>query len=200
MPARSAAPRRRSPCSRPSATSPDRPRYSATPTGLTSCSANPVKAHIPPTGPRLAPKARRTSQPGKLLGQPRLRRAPPWQPGRSRRMLQPRPQHLRPARQPPLRSRHPQPRHTRHAAGGTEAAREAWRQALAILEDLDQPDAGHARAKLGHPAAWPHPPADPDPEESAPRCPAAHPISADPSIPPGERSKSVTSRGWPAAR
>ncbi len=37
---------------------------------------------------------------------------------------------------------------THHAAGGSGAARRAWRQALAILADLDHPDAAVVRARL----------------------------------------------------
>jgi DNA-binding SARP family transcriptional activator len=38
---------------------------------------------------------------------------------------------------------------TRHAAGELARAREAWQQALAIFEDIQHPDAGQVRAKLG---------------------------------------------------
>jgi len=34
------------------------------------------------------------------------------------------------------------------AAGQPTAARDAWRQALAILDDLHHPDGAHIRAKL----------------------------------------------------
>jgi tetratricopeptide (TPR) repeat protein len=37
---------------------------------------------------------------------------------------------------------------TRHAAGELAQARAAWRQTLAVLEELQHPDAGHVRAKL----------------------------------------------------
>src|SRR5262245_19094212 len=37
---------------------------------------------------------------------------------------------------------------TRHAAGELAQARQAWQQALAILEDIQHPDAGQVRAKL----------------------------------------------------
>jgi DNA-binding SARP family transcriptional activator/tetratricopeptide (TPR) repeat protein len=37
---------------------------------------------------------------------------------------------------------------TRHAAGELTQARDAWRQALDILDDLEHPDAGEVRAKL----------------------------------------------------
>jgi hypothetical protein len=37
---------------------------------------------------------------------------------------------------------------TRHADGELTQAREAWQQALAILEDLEHPDADQVRAKL----------------------------------------------------
>lgn len=37
---------------------------------------------------------------------------------------------------------------TRQAAGQLPQAREAWQQALAILDDLEHPDAGQVRAKL----------------------------------------------------
>ena len=37
---------------------------------------------------------------------------------------------------------------THHAAGELAQARQAWQQALAILEDLQHPDAGQVRAKL----------------------------------------------------
>jgi DNA-binding SARP family transcriptional activator len=43
---------------------------------------------------------------------------------------------------------------TRHAAGEMAQAREAWQQALAILEDLQHPDADQIRARL-----WPDAPA-----------------------------------------
>jgi tetratricopeptide (TPR) repeat protein len=36
-----------------------------------------------------------------------------------------------------------------HVAGHPGQARDAWQQALAILDDLHHPDAGHLRAKLG---------------------------------------------------
>jgi DNA-binding SARP family transcriptional activator len=45
---------------------------------------------------------------------------------------------------------------TRHAAGELAQAREAWQQALAILEDLQHPDAGQVRAKLASPARSPN--------------------------------------------
>jgi DNA-binding SARP family transcriptional activator len=38
---------------------------------------------------------------------------------------------------------------TSHAAGELAQAREAWQQALAILEDLQHPDVGQVRARLG---------------------------------------------------
>ena len=38
---------------------------------------------------------------------------------------------------------------THHAAGDPDAARDAWQQALTILDELDHPDAGQVRAKLG---------------------------------------------------
>jgi hypothetical protein len=37
---------------------------------------------------------------------------------------------------------------TRHAVGEWAQAREAWQQALAILENLQYPDVGEVRAKL----------------------------------------------------
>jgi hypothetical protein len=37
---------------------------------------------------------------------------------------------------------------SRHAAGELAQAREAWQQALAILEDIQHHDAGEVRAKL----------------------------------------------------
>ena len=37
---------------------------------------------------------------------------------------------------------------THHAAGDPDAARDAWQQALTILDDLDHPDAAQVRAKL----------------------------------------------------
>jgi DNA-binding SARP family transcriptional activator len=46
---------------------------------------------------------------------------------------------------------------TRHAAGELAQAREAWQQALAILEDLQHPDAGQVRAKLASAEGRPHP-------------------------------------------
>jgi len=42
---------------------------------------------------------------------------------------------------------------TRSAGGDIEAAREAWQQALVILDDLEHPDAAQVRAKLGQPTA-----------------------------------------------
>ena len=38
---------------------------------------------------------------------------------------------------------------THHAAGDPDAARDAWQQALTILDELDHPDADQVRAKLG---------------------------------------------------
>ena len=35
-----------------------------------------------------------------------------------------------------------------HGAGEVAAAREAWRRAMAILNELDHPDAGQIRVKL----------------------------------------------------
>jgi hypothetical protein len=50
-------------------------------------------------------------------------------------------------------------RHDDRDAGELAQAREAWQQALAILEDLQHPDAGQLRAKLaganGHAGANP---------------------------------------------
>ena len=43
---------------------------------------------------------------------------------------------------------------TYHATGNPEQARTAWEEALAILDDLQHPDAGQIRAKLGT-LAWP---------------------------------------------
>jgi hypothetical protein len=37
---------------------------------------------------------------------------------------------------------------SRHASGELTQAREAWQQALAILEDIQHPDAAKVRAKL----------------------------------------------------
>jgi tetratricopeptide (TPR) repeat protein len=37
---------------------------------------------------------------------------------------------------------------THHATGNLQAARDAWQQALTILDDLDHPDAGQVRTKL----------------------------------------------------
>ena len=36
----------------------------------------------------------------------------------------------------------------RHAAGDADGARAAWEEALTILDDLQQPEAGEIRAKL----------------------------------------------------
>jgi hypothetical protein len=36
----------------------------------------------------------------------------------------------------------------RHAAGESALAREAWQRALAILDDIEHPDADQVRAKL----------------------------------------------------
>jgi hypothetical protein len=44
---------------------------------------------------------------------------------------------------------------THHAAGDPARAREAWRQALAILEDLQRSDAAQVRAKLASTTATP---------------------------------------------
>ncbi|HZM79714.1 MAG TPA: tetratricopeptide repeat protein [Candidatus Limnocylindrales bacterium] len=44
---------------------------------------------------------------------------------------------------------------THHAAGNLQAARDAWQQALTILEQLDHPDAETVRAKLHHPNQTP---------------------------------------------
>jgi DNA-binding SARP family transcriptional activator/tetratricopeptide (TPR) repeat protein len=44
---------------------------------------------------------------------------------------------------------------THHAAGDTAAARDAWQQALAILDDPDHPSVSRIRAKLHHLAADP---------------------------------------------
>jgi hypothetical protein len=38
---------------------------------------------------------------------------------------------------------------TRHAAGQLPQARQAWHQALAILEDIQHPQTEQVRAKLG---------------------------------------------------
>ena len=38
---------------------------------------------------------------------------------------------------------------THHAAGGLHSARDAWQHAATILDQLDHPDAGQVRAKLG---------------------------------------------------
>ena len=46
------------------------------------------------------------------------------------------------------------------AAGDPDAARRAWQQALAIIDDLHRPDAGQARARLLKPPP-PGPPAAP---------------------------------------
>jgi hypothetical protein len=44
---------------------------------------------------------------------------------------------------------------THHAAGHPEAARDAWRRALAILDELNHPDAEQVRAKVGNMPAGP---------------------------------------------
>ena len=50
------------------------------------------------------------------------------------------------------------------AAGDSDAARRAWQQALAIIEDLNRPDAGQVRARLLNP-----PPAEPPTVAQEPR-------------------------------
>ncbi len=50
------------------------------------------------------------------------------------------------------------------AAGDQDAARSAWQQALAIIDDLHRPDAGQVRARLLNP-----PPADPPTTAQEPR-------------------------------
>ncbi len=82
------------------------------------------------------------------------------------------------------------------AAGDQDAARRAWQQALAIIEDLHRPDAGQARARLLNP-----PPAGPptsalEPPASPPGAPSSRPLgrhltprhprtSSQPTTPPG---------------
>jgi hypothetical protein len=46
---------------------------------------------------------------------------------------------------------------TREAAGDLAQAREAWQQAVTILEDLQHPQAGQVRAKLANAHAAPTP-------------------------------------------
>jgi tetratricopeptide (TPR) repeat protein len=82
------------------------------------------------------------------------------------------------------------------AAGDQDAARRAWQQALAIIDDLNRPDAGQARARLLNP-----PPAGPptsalEPPASPPGAPSSRPLgrhltprhprtSSQPTTPPG---------------
>jgi hypothetical protein len=50
--------------------------------------------------------------------------------------------------------------HNHHAGGDHEAARDAWQHALAILDDLEHPDADTVRAKLDLDQTTPEDPED----------------------------------------
>ena len=147
---RSTTPSGASTCTGPPATRPGRPARS---TGrLVPRPARRPHGRPSPTAsrPRPAPGARRPLRRGQHLGQPRLRPPPPRPPRAGDRpatstrssctassaTATTRPTTLDPPRRRPPRRRRPR------------AARDAWQQALDILDELGHPDAEQVRAKL----------------------------------------------------